>query len=143
MQVSSNLAAGGLMGAEGFPSHLDSHETFFVQLQLYNEKCLQARAGLEKPLRTPQPLSPEQRWNKGELVTKTICPWQRMGRVEEHIDRVLERAWRRRSPEARRIDRMPLMSWPILRLPRQPRIIKLDGVLQRVVQLDGMFIAGS
>ena len=81
MQVSSNLAAGGLMGAEGFSSHLDSHETFFVQLQLYNEKCLQARAGLEKPLRTPQPLSPEQRWNKGELVTKTICSQCRRARL--------------------------------------------------------------
>ena len=108
---------------------------FFVQLHLYNEKCLQARAGLEKPLRIPQPLSPEQRWNKGELVTKTICPWQRMGRVEFGVDAILERAWRR-SPEARRIDRMPLMRRPMLSLlprrdPRmQPIVIQLDGVLR-------------
>jgi len=72
-------------------------------------------------------------------MSKTICPWARMERAQARVDGILERAWRR-SPEAKRIDRLPpaaLMSRPILRFPvpvRDPRVrpivIRLDGVLR-------------
>ena len=51
-------------------------------------------------------------------MSKTICPWARMERAQARVDGILERAWRR-SPEAKRIDRLPpaALMTAVLRLP--------------------------
>ena len=61
MQVSSNLAAGGLRGAEGFSSHLDSHETFLYSSNYTIRNVFRHARGLENP---SAPLNPSA-LNKG------------------------------------------------------------------------------